>query len=57
MRRVSKSLAAALFIAVLAASNVHAMPSRDGSEPSVASKIVKLVRHIVGLDEWSWPKP
>jgi hypothetical protein len=57
MRRVSKSLAAALFIAVLAASNVHAMPSRDGSEPSVISKIVKLVRHIVGLDELSWPKP
>jgi hypothetical protein len=57
MRRVSKGLAAASFIAVLAASNVHAVPSRDVSQPSVGSKIVKIIRHIVGLDEWSWPKP
>jgi hypothetical protein len=57
MRRVSKGLAAASFIAVLAASNVYAVPSKGGSEPSVGSKILRLVRHIVGLDEWSWPKP
>jgi hypothetical protein len=58
MRRVSKGLATASFILILAASNVQAMPSKDGTEPSVASKIVRLIRHIiVGLDEWSWPKP
>ena len=57
MRRVSKGLAAASLIAVLAASNVYAIPSKDRSEPSVGSKIVKIIRQIVGLDEWSWPKP
>jgi hypothetical protein len=57
MRRVSKGLAAASLIAVLAASNVYAVPSRDVSQPSVGAKIVKIIRHIVGLDEWSWPKP
>jgi hypothetical protein len=60
MRRVSKGLAAASLIAVLTASNVYAIPSRDGSEPSVGSKIAKIIktiRKVVGLDEWSWPKP
>jgi len=60
MRRVSKGLATASLIAVLTASNVYAMPSRDGSDPSVGSKIAKIVKaikRVVGLDEWSWPKP
>jgi hypothetical protein len=57
MRRVSKGLAAASLIAVLAASNVYAIPSRDGSQPSIGSKIVKIIKHVIGLDEWSWPKP
>jgi hypothetical protein len=57
MRRVSKGLAAASLIAVLAASNVYAVPSRDGSQPSIGSKIVKIIKHVIGLDEWSWPKP
>jgi hypothetical protein len=57
MRRVSKGLATASLIAVLTASNVYAMPSRDGSQPSVGSRIVKIIRQVVGLDEWSWPKP
>ena len=57
MRRVSKGLAAASLIAVLTASNVYAQPSKSGSEPSAISKIVKVVRQIVGLDVWSWPKP
>jgi hypothetical protein len=57
MRRVSKGLATASLIAVLAASNVYAVPSRDVNQPSTASKIVKIIRQIVGLDEWSWPKP
>ncbi len=57
MRRVSKGLAAASLIAVLAASNVYAIPSRDGSQPSIGSKIVKIIKHVIGLDDWSWPKP
>ncbi|HEY4639887.1 MAG TPA: hypothetical protein VII75_00960 [Thermoanaerobaculia bacterium] len=57
MRRVSKGLAAASLIAVLTASNVYALPSKGGSQPSFGSKIVKIVRQIVGLDVWSWPKP
>ena len=57
MRRVSKGLAAASLIAVLTASNVYALPSKGGSQPSFGSKIVKIVRQIVGLDDWSWPKP
>jgi hypothetical protein len=57
MRRVSKGLATASLIAVLAASNIYAVPSRDGSQPSIGSKIVRIIRHIVGLDDWSWPKP
>lgn len=57
MRRVSKGLATASLIAVLAASNVYAVPSRDVHQPSTGSKIVKIIRQIVGLDEWSWPVP
>jgi hypothetical protein len=57
MRRVSKGLAAASFIAVLAASNVYAVPSKGGTESSTVSKIVKIIRHIVGLGDFSWPKP
>ncbi len=57
MRRVSKGLAAASLIAVLTASNLYALPAKDGSQPSTTSKIVKIIRQIVGLDDWSWPKP
>jgi hypothetical protein len=57
MRRVSRGLAAASLIAVLTASNVYAIPSKGGTQPSVGSKIVKIIRTIIGLDDWSWPKP
>jgi hypothetical protein len=57
MRRVSKGLAAASLIAVLTASSVYALPAKGGSQPSTGSKIVKIIRQIVGLDDWSWPKP
>ncbi|HSY48310.1 MAG TPA: hypothetical protein VLC46_05830 [Thermoanaerobaculia bacterium] len=57
MRRVSKGLAAASLIAVLTASNLYAIPSTGGFQPSFGSKIVKIIRHIVGLDDMSWPKP
>ena len=57
MCRVSKGLAAASLIAVLTASNVYAIPSQGGSQPSIGSRITKIIRQIIGLDEWSWPKP
>jgi hypothetical protein len=57
MRRVSKGLAAASFIAVLAASNVYALPSKGSTQSSSVSKIIRIIRQIVGLDDWSWPKP
>jgi hypothetical protein len=57
MRRVSKGLAAASLIAVITAPNLYALPSKGGSQPSTSSKIVKIIRQIVGLDDWSWPKP
>jgi hypothetical protein len=57
MRRVSKGLAAASFIAVLTASNLYALPSKGGTESSTVSQIVKVIRHIVGLGDFSWPKP
>jgi hypothetical protein len=57
MRRVSTGLAAASLIAVITASNLYALPSKGGSQPSTSSKIVKIIRQIVGLDDWSWPKP
>ena len=57
MRRLSKSLAAASLIAVLTASNVYAVPSKGGSQPSAGSKIVRIIRQIIGLDDLSWPKP
>ena len=57
MRRVSKGLAAASLIAVLTASNIYAIPANGGSQPSTGSKIVKIIRHLIGLDDLSWPKP
>lgn len=57
MRRVSKGLAAASFVVILTASNVYAIPSKGGSQPSAGSKIVKIIRQIIGLDDMSWPKP
>ena len=56
MRRVSKGLAAASLIAVLTVSNIYAIPSKGGAQPTIGSRISKIIRQIVGLDEWSWPK-
>jgi hypothetical protein len=62
MRRVSKAVAVASLFFALTTANIYAMPSRDGSEPSLRSKIVRIVknvRKIIGLDggDLSWPKP
>ncbi len=51
MRRVSKAVATASLLIALTTSNVYAIPSK--------SKIVKFIRHIVGLDlgDMSLPHP
>jgi hypothetical protein len=59
MRRISKAVAVASFLVALTTSNVYAIPSKGGSQPSVGSKIVKIIRHFIGLDagDVSWPHP
>jgi hypothetical protein len=59
MRRVSKAVAVASLLIALTTSNVYAIPSKGGSQPTVGSKIVKIIRQIIGLDlgDMSWPKP
>ena len=62
MRRVSKAVAVVSLLVALTTSNVYAMPSRDGSESTLRSKIVKIIKSvkgIIGLDagDLSWPKP
>ncbi|MEA2235970.1 MAG: hypothetical protein QOC81_694 [Thermoanaerobaculia bacterium] len=58
MRRVSKALATASLVVALTASNVYAVPAND-SRPSVFTKIVKIIRHVIGLDlgDMSLPHP
>ena len=59
MRRVSKAIAVTTLLIALTTSNIYAMPSKSGSQPSVVSKIIRIVRQIIGLDlgDMSWPKP
>jgi hypothetical protein len=57
MRRVSKAVAVASLLVALTTSNVYAVPSKGGTQPSVVSKIVKIIRQIIGLDDLSWPHP
>jgi hypothetical protein len=59
MRRVSKAIAVASFLIALTTSNIYAMPSKGDSRPSLGSKIVRIIRQIVGLDvtDLTWPHP
>jgi hypothetical protein len=59
MRRVSKALATASLLVALTASNVYAVPSGGGSQTSLGVKIVRIIRHVIGLDagDMSWPHP
>jgi hypothetical protein len=57
MRRVSKAIAVTTLLIALTTSNIYALPSKGGSQPSVISKIIRIVRQIVALDELSWPHP
>jgi hypothetical protein len=59
MRRVSKAIAVTSFLIALTASNIYALPSRGSTQPSLASKIIRIIRQVVGLDtgDISWPHP
>ena len=57
MRRFSKAVAVASLLVALTTSNIQAMPSRDGSEPSLGKKIIRIIRQVVCLDDLSWPHP
>jgi hypothetical protein len=59
MRRVSKAIAVTSLLIALTTSNIYALPSKGGSQPTLGSKIVKIVRQIIGLDvtDLTWPHP
>jgi len=59
MRRVSKAVAVTSLLIALTTSNIYALPSKSAAQPTLGSKIVKIIRQIIGLDtgDMSWPKP
>jgi hypothetical protein len=59
MRRVSKAVAVFSLLIALTTSNIYALPSKSGSQPTLGSKIVRVIRQVIGLDtgDMSWPKP
>jgi hypothetical protein len=59
MRRVSKAIAVTSLLIALTTSNIYALPSKGGSQPSVVSKIVRIIRQVIGLDtgDMNWPHP
>jgi hypothetical protein len=59
MRRVSKAVAVASFLIALTTSNIYAIPSKGGTQPSIGSKIARIIRQIIGLDlgDMNWPHP
>jgi hypothetical protein len=59
MRRVSKAVAVTSLLIALTASNIYALPSKGGSQPSFGSKIVRIIRQVIGLDlgDMSVPHP
>ena len=59
MRRVSKAVAVTSLLIALTTSNIYAVPSKGGSQPSFGSKIVRIIRQVIGLDlgDMSVPHP
>jgi len=51
MHRVSKAVAVASLLVALTTSNIYAIPSNGGSQPSLRSKIIKLSDRSPG---WIW---
>ncbi len=59
MRRVSKAIAVTSLLIALTTSNIYALPTKSGSQPSLVSKIVRIIRQVIGLDtgDMNWPHP
>jgi hypothetical protein len=59
MRRVSKAIAVTSLLIALTTSNIYALPSKSGAQPSIGSKIIRIIRQVVGLDlgDMSVPHP
>jgi len=57
MRRVSKAVAVTSLLIALTTTNIYALPSKSGAQPTLGSKIVRIIRQIIGLGDMSWPKP
>jgi len=59
MRRVSKAVAVASLLIALTTTNIYALPSKSGSQPTLGSKIVRIIRQVIGLDlgDLSLPHP
>jgi hypothetical protein len=59
MRRVSKAVAVTSLLIALTTSNIYALPSKGGAQPTLGSKIIKIIRQIICLDlgDMSVPHP
>jgi hypothetical protein len=59
MRRVSKAIAVTSLLIALTTSNIYALPRKGSAQPSLGSKIIRIIRQVVGLDtgDISWPHP
>ena len=59
MRRVSKAIAVTSLLIALTTSNIYALPAKSGSQSSVGSKIIRIIRQVIGLDagDMNWPHP
>jgi hypothetical protein len=59
MRRVTKAIAVTSLLIALTTSNIYALPSKGGTQPTLGSKIVRIIRQVIGLDtgDISWPHP
>jgi len=59
MRRVSKAVAVSSLLIALTTSNIYALPSKSGAQPTLGSKIIRIIRQVIGLDlgDMNWPHP
>jgi len=54
---MKRSLSIVALAVVLTASTVNAQPKRDTSPYSPFAPIIKVIRHLIGLDDPTFPKP
>ena len=59
MRRVSKAVAVSSLLIALTTTNIYALPSKSGAQPTLVSKIIRIIRQVIGLDlgDMSLPHP